>query len=381
MRKKITICGFVIAITLIALAKAVSASDIESLEAYVAQFRVFVNGEEQNFENPIVTINNRTYIPLREIGEVLGMNVEWDEENRKTIINHFLMWKPFDNNSVWDTVYRLEENISIAIITAVFAINAEPLVVYTAQSEVFVNGEERNLENPILIINDRTYIPLREISEILGMSVEWDGENRKIIINSLLPSLSHDNNSERDTLYRFQQNDLWGFADVYGNIIIEPQYYGANPFSEGLSFVIGTEDRPDKTGFIDLTGTLVIPHFATEAGIFSDGFAYVSVQEWVWRENYLRSTEPRGPFIFINREGQNVFGQEFTNVRNFKDGFAIVSHPEYGRIFIDTTGANVFNMSFREIRDFEDGYAMVMLQDGTRMHIDTSGNIVDKGGW
>jgi len=270
--------------------------------------------------------------------------------------------------------------ILITLITAVSASNAESLAAYVAQFRVFVNGEERTFENPIVTINDRTYIPLREISEVLGMDVEWDGENRKIIINNsqLTPN---DNNSEWGTLYRFQLNGLWGFADVNGNIIVEPQYYGVHDFSEGLAYVIGTEDRPDQTGFIDLTGTLVIPHIATEAGRFSEGFAYISVREWVWLENYLRSTEPHGPYIFINREGQDIFGQEFRFAFSFKEGFARVVLPNGNMIFINHEGENIFNMEFKEARDFEGGYAMVMLLDGTRTHVDSFGNIVDKGGW
>lgn len=32
-------------------------------------------------------------------------------------------------------------------------------------------------------------------------------------------------------LYRFLENDLWGFKDAYGNIIIEPKYIVARSFS------------------------------------------------------------------------------------------------------------------------------------------------------
>jgi len=268
--------------------------------------------------------------------------------------------------------------ILITLITAVSASNAESLAAYVTQFRVFVNGEERNFENPIVTINDRTYIPLREISEVLGMDVEWDEENRKIIINNSQLLASHDNNSEWGTLYRFKLNGLWGFADVNGNIIVEPQYYGVHDFSEGLAYVIGTEDRPDQTGFIDLTGTLVIPRSSAQVGRFSEGLVHVSVHEWVWG-----SGGAIRPFIFINREGQDVFGQEFRSVRNFKEGFARVVLPgeNINMIFINHEGENIFDMEFKEARDFEGGYAMVILLDGTRTHVDSFGNIVDKGGW
>ena len=128
-------------------------------------------------------------------------------------------------------------------------------------------------------------------------------------------------------------------------------------------------------------GTLVIPlPTAMSASRFSEGFAYIIERGWYENEIPLSVSLP-GPFIFINRNGENVFGREFGSVSRFTEGFARVTLDEGGFTFIDRTGENAFDMEFRELRDFEDGYAQVILLDGTLTHIDTSGNIVDKGGW
>lgn len=45
-----------------------------------------------------------------------------------------------------------------------------------------VNGKEIKLDSPAFIENDRTYTPIRFISENLGASVEWVEKDQKVII-------------------------------------------------------------------------------------------------------------------------------------------------------------------------------------------------------
>jgi len=188
---------------------------------------------------------------------------------------------------------------------------------------------------------------------------------------------------EWGTLHRFEQDGLWGFKDDYDNIIVEPQYYWAVNFSEGLAFVWGVEGREYQTGFIDLTGLLVIPlPSVLRAQSFSNGFAAIGVREWDWDtenpgiENSL-SFRPSGPVIFIDRTGQNVFNQEFEAASNFNDGLAMVRPYQGNGFYIDRTGQNPFGVEFLITSHFFEGYANVKLLDGTYTHIDRDGNIVD----
>lgn len=45
-----------------------------------------------------------------------------------------------------------------------------------------VNGKEVKLDSPAFIENDRTYTPIRFISEELGASVDWVEKEQKVII-------------------------------------------------------------------------------------------------------------------------------------------------------------------------------------------------------
>ena len=47
--------------------------------ARVADFSVLIDGEEPLTSNPIVTINYRTYIPIDDLAEQLGIEVKWNE--------------------------------------------------------------------------------------------------------------------------------------------------------------------------------------------------------------------------------------------------------------------------------------------------------------
>ena len=186
---------------------------------------------------------------------------------------------------------------------------------------------------------------------------------------------------EWGTLYRFERNGLWGFKNASENIVIEPQYYTVHDFSEGLAFVRGVRGREDQTGFIDFEGNLAIPlPTVIHAGHFSEGFAPVVVRPWGKDEepSYF-SHQITGPFIFINREGHNVFGDEFQIAFPFVDGLAEVIRYRGNMEFIDITGQNAFGMEFKWADRFdEDGFAWVHLLDGTRTHLDRNGNIVDR---
>jgi len=198
---------------------------------------------------------------------------------------------------------------------------------------------------------------------------EWECENERI----LLPTYGLSNP------YPEYNPGPFVFIDRAGQNIFGQEFLSANEFSEGLAFVRCVTGMDEQTGYIDITGSLVIPLPAANfAGRFSEGFAHVSVRMWDRTVENPNIRGPLGPFIFIDRAGQNIFEQEFLSVRPFEDGIARVSLINGNAAFIDRTGKNAFGIEFRELRDFENGYAMVVLLDGTRTRIDRSGNIVGR---
>ena len=69
---------------LLGLSVAAYAGDV--LEAVVASFPILVNGKAFTTDKPIVTINGSTYMPLRAIGDALGVKVNWNSELKRVEI-------------------------------------------------------------------------------------------------------------------------------------------------------------------------------------------------------------------------------------------------------------------------------------------------------
>ena len=101
-------------------------------------------------------VNDRTMLPARFVAESLGAKVDWDEEKQLV------------------TIVGVNEK------------NEEVTILITIDSDIaLVNGKEVKLDSPAFIENDRTYTPLRFISENLGAKVDWNEEQQKVTITKL----------------------------------------------------------------------------------------------------------------------------------------------------------------------------------------------------
>ena len=93
-------------------------------------------------------VNDRTMLPARFIVESLGGTITWDGDNQQV------------------TIVQDDTTIVITI----------------GASTALVNGESVALDSPAFIENDRTYMPIRFISENLGADVDWDEDGQQVII-------------------------------------------------------------------------------------------------------------------------------------------------------------------------------------------------------
>jgi hypothetical protein len=90
---------------------------------------------------PFISTDGRTMIPIRVIAESLGAQVQWDPETRTAIIS--------------------ENGITLRIVIG------QPLA----------NGL-----GTAVIVGDRTFVPIRYVSESLSANVVWDGEKETVSI-------------------------------------------------------------------------------------------------------------------------------------------------------------------------------------------------------
>ncbi len=80
------ICGFLAGATLFATAGVLAVQ----YAANPVDFKVLVNGKEFTSDPPALEVNGRTYLPLRAMGEALGIPVSWNEELRQVEVGEML---------------------------------------------------------------------------------------------------------------------------------------------------------------------------------------------------------------------------------------------------------------------------------------------------
>jgi len=77
--------------------------------------------------------------------------------------------------------------------------------------KIFINGNEIYSDVQPIIINDRTMVPIRAISEGLGMDVEWNGEKHYVFIDNPALEVSNiDNNTIDDVVLDDSKCDIMG---------------------------------------------------------------------------------------------------------------------------------------------------------------------------
>ena len=93
--------------------------------------------------------NDRLLIPLRDVAELTGCSVEWDG-NTKT------------------ACAKKGKN------TVKFSINS---------NEYYINDKVYELDTQAEIYDSKTYVPLRAVSEGLGVSIEYDSDNKTVTLS------------------------------------------------------------------------------------------------------------------------------------------------------------------------------------------------------
>ncbi len=131
-------------ITLVMLFSLFSPSIIEAAPI------VLLDGKQMSFEVAPTIENGTTLVPMRAVFEALGANIQWD--------------------SYTQTVTAQKVGTVVTIILG--------------QAVAYKNGSRVSLQVPAKIINNRTMVPLRFVSEALGAQVNWDGVTRTITILS-----------------------------------------------------------------------------------------------------------------------------------------------------------------------------------------------------
>lgn len=127
------------------------------------QIALVVNGQQLETDVAPILVNNRTLVPVRVVSEHLGAAVDWVQEEQKVVI------------SGWADIF-----------------------LWVGQTTATVNGQNVSMDVAPRIVEGRTMVPLRFVSEALGCTVRWDSKTRTVFIDDNRNYISEVNLVERD---------------------------------------------------------------------------------------------------------------------------------------------------------------------------------------
>ena len=106
------------------------------------------NGNILGFDVPPVIEDGSTLVPMRFLFEQMGADVEWDSETQTATAT-------LDNKAVTFSI----DNVNARI-----------------------NNKPAKMDVPARLVNGKTMVPLRFLSENMGYDVDWDADSRTAII-------------------------------------------------------------------------------------------------------------------------------------------------------------------------------------------------------
>lgn len=124
---------------------------------------VYVDGREIFFDDQAAVIkDDRTLVPARGVFEAMGAKVEWDGEKRQVQVT----------SADEQTIVRLvidDADMKVYDMSGLFSALLTGQDFHAPETVV-------TLDVPAQIMNDRTMVPLRAISEAVDAQVDWNGE-------------------------------------------------------------------------------------------------------------------------------------------------------------------------------------------------------------
>lgn len=142
---------------------------------------IWINGEKVETDVDPVMESDRTLVPLRAIFEALGAEVTWDDASQ----------------------------------TATVQMDGITIQAVVDQTVMKKNGEDVVLDVPARLINDRTMVPVRAISEGLGAAVEWDEAEQRVLITYQKTEEPAQTEAPAAIGERVQKEDLEGYQVVW----------------------------------------------------------------------------------------------------------------------------------------------------------------------
>ncbi len=176
MKKKWIAMGTTLVMTAAMAVPVMAAIDYETARLR-PDYTIVIDGKEKNFKRSdgsaafALVYEDSTYLPLRAIGEVIGKNVNWDEDTKTITLEGERETKDSSNKAVDGE----KKNV---------------LVQVRKDFTIIIDGEEQTFKTASgktiypLLYDGSTYLPLRAIGQIMNKEVEWDNATKTVTLTS-----------------------------------------------------------------------------------------------------------------------------------------------------------------------------------------------------
>ena len=159
---------------------------------------VMLNGQAMDFDVAPIIQNDRVLVPMRAIFEELHCSVDYTDIDGRQIITA-----------------KLNENNSIGLVIG--------------SDEMQIHNQKIKLDTAPIIVNDRTLVPLRAVSEAFDYDVNWDEDTKTVTISKEIPK------TEYDILYGRLKVKIKSDSKVYNGFWGDDTWLELS--NEGIDFV------------------------------------------------------------------------------------------------------------------------------------------------
>lgn len=179
--------------------------------------KLIIDGKTVKADTESFIKNDRTLVPIRVIAEELDAEITWDNDNRQVHIS--------------------KEDIQV-----VLSIDSH-VIEYTIDNETTYNLSDV----APLIKEERTFVPIRLVSNALGVGIEWDNDKRAVIIDS-------SEKSEIEPFFNSEISSIKSGQTITGTTSLKTEFNGDVPNGAAVIKYL-LIDKDTKKGLIIAKGS------------------------------------------------------------------------------------------------------------------------------
>lgn len=294
---------------------------------------IYINGEYLECDVPPVIENGRTLVPIRAVSEYFKFDIKWDGEARRVEVK--------DGEDV--------------------------LELFIDQTRYLKNGIWKELDVPAKILNGRTLVPVRLVSEEFGFDVAWIADARVIEINRIKTVEAKNAEEFLNAIDRYTNIILTGnsynlsevdFSKINNpNLRFEDVFDGEEIIVEDITNLTISGDSQTETKLLVETRYANVLTFYMCAGISLKNFTAGHTKEQGYCVGGVLKFENTD---FVDVENCKLFGCGTYGIITDGSGYINITDSEiyectYGLVDLYRSGSIVFdNCVFRD----SEGFAM-----------------------